>query len=524
MTPLVSYTDFLRDSGCKDGTLVGFDMGLTLDGILFPDTGAALGSWQDIYDNNANMNGTGSGGFWTGMGSGFAVRAWTENEETFSATGEDPDGNPFTVYVKLVTLDGPPPVETVVSEPVIDTASTSTDDAQAVEEIVQAIKDSDSLGIGETLNDAAYDSANSYVEGLMSNMTQEEIDNIDKFEVQSYLEVAVTELVTDEAGPALTLEISPKYDIVQYNKDGTEAKLDSSSFEVHEEVEIVLYVGNVFGDATSVTVTHIKDNGNTYMYVGSIDSDGYLRFTNPNGFSSFKIEAAEDPVIVNRFVSGNEVDTDSAKSDSPELLEEIAGALEDSNALGFSKALNAAASDAVDVDAILESMSEADREAVEKIEVQTYVEISILELSADEKAPKLVVEISPKYRVVKYNRDGSTSVIKTGDIEISESVDIELYVGDLFGKATKAVIKHTKGGKSFEYSGTIDEEGYVRFTDPDGFSTFEITPSEVEEPSDPNDPTSPKTDDLSGTGLYGIMTAISLIGIAAFMILRRRLG
>jgi hypothetical protein len=124
---------------------------------------------------------------------------------------------------------------------------------------------------------------------------------------------------------------------------------------------------------------------------------------------------------------------------------------------------------------------------------------------------------------VKYNKDVSTSVIKTGDIEISESVDIELYVGDLFGKATKAVIKHTKSGKSFEYSGTIDEEGYVRFTDPDGFSTFEITPSE-EEPSDTNDPTSPKSDDLSGTGLYGIMTAVSLMGIAAFMILRRRLG
>ena len=215
ITPLISYSDFLRETGKPDGSLVAFELVLSLDVTLF-NNGAALDNWEDIFKRNGSISSGEAGEGDIGVQVlEVIVRAWAENDIKFCASGTDSEGNVYTQFIRLVTLDGPPSVESVVSPVEITCQNIDPEDIGLVNQIIEANSSDESLGIADELKESAFSELSDTVEELINNMSQVDVDLIDTIEIQSHLEVSITGLSTDTDEPSITLEINPVYEIVQ---------------------------------------------------------------------------------------------------------------------------------------------------------------------------------------------------------------------------------------------------------------------------------------------------------------------
>ncbi len=115
----------------------------------------------------------------------------------------------------------------------------------------------------------------------------------------------------------------------------------------------------------------------------------------------------------------------------------------------------------------------------ESIVVQTYMDITILDKQGDsETGYTLTLEMTPMRRVTAVNGKEERIVSEPQVLVINDTVNVSIPVGNLFGNKTQTVyIRHIKDDKAYYYTGTL-ENGVVRFTNPDGFSVFEISESE----------------------------------------------
>jgi hypothetical protein len=120
--------------------------------------------------------------------------------------------------------------------------------------------------------------------------------------IQTYLEVTI-EAVSAETGTnaTLTLDVTPKYKTIATTADpNTGTFTDTNSVEIPGQsgtlnvteattVSIPLPDG-FFGDAKTIYVKHIKEDGTTYIYSGTIEGN-VLTFYNPHGFSTIILGA-----------------------------------------------------------------------------------------------------------------------------------------------------------------------------------------------------------------------------------------
>jgi plastocyanin len=128
--------------------------------------------------------------------------------------------------------------------------------------------------------------------------------------IQPYLDVTVKAATKTESATSLKLDITPMYRtvattadlntgaIVLSGKGQNAVELDGKggTLDVTETTTVsVPLPENFFGTGEqTVYVKHIKKNGKTYVYTGTVKEDT-LTFDNPHGFSSFEI-GVEAPV------------------------------------------------------------------------------------------------------------------------------------------------------------------------------------------------------------------------------------
>ena len=131
--------------------------------------------------------------------------------------------------------------------------------------------------------------------------------------IQPYMDVEIIEVSTEGDSKTLTLDITPKYNVV-----ATTANLDGESpdkiviadagveganaaiveaaipLTITQPVTVTIPLPDGFaGDAETLCIEHEKSASRTYFYTGKV-ATGVLTFTNPHGFSQFTISATND--------------------------------------------------------------------------------------------------------------------------------------------------------------------------------------------------------------------------------------
>ena len=139
------------------------------------------------------------------------------------------------------------------------------------------------------------------VEALLAQANEAEADkNYNTIKVVTYLEVSATGYTAAGEGTeaALTLEITPKYQVVATNGTDDSAPLENGDLAVEattEPVEITIGLPKGFVSATTdpVYIYHEKAE-NTYVYAAKVEgTDSFTAtFTNPHGFSTFVVKTS----------------------------------------------------------------------------------------------------------------------------------------------------------------------------------------------------------------------------------------
>lgn len=145
------------------------------------------------------------------------------------------------------------------------------------------------------------------VEALLAQANEAEPDKYNTIKVVTYLEVSATGYTTAGEGTeaALTLEITPKYQVIATNGIDDSAPLGSGDLTVEtttEPVEITIGLpeGFVTGTTNPVYIYHEKAE-NTYVYAAKVEgTDSFTAtFTNPHGFSTFVVKTSAAASITN---------------------------------------------------------------------------------------------------------------------------------------------------------------------------------------------------------------------------------
>ena len=146
------------------------------------------------------------------------------------------------------------------------------------------------------------------VEELLAQANEAEADkNYNTIKVVTYLEVSATGYTAAGEGSeaALTLEITPKYQVVATNGTDDSAPLENGDLAVEattEPVEITIGLPKGFVSATTdpVYIYHEKAE-NTYVYAAKVEgTDSFTAtFTNPHGFSTFVVKTSAAASITN---------------------------------------------------------------------------------------------------------------------------------------------------------------------------------------------------------------------------------
>ena len=142
---------------------------------------------------------------------------------------------------------------------------------------------------------------------LLAQANEAEADKYDTIKVVTYLEVSATGYTAAGEGTeaALTLEITPKYQVVATNGIDDSAPLENGDLAVEattEPVEITIGLPKGFVSATTdpVYIYHEKAE-NTYVYAAKVEGTASFTatFTNPHGFSTFVVKTSAAASITN---------------------------------------------------------------------------------------------------------------------------------------------------------------------------------------------------------------------------------
>ena len=239
-----------------------------------------------------------SGGYYTSDPTEFLVKGKV-------AVESDEPGYEFMVADKNANIEVETVVE-VIDSVIVNTASVSlsgdvevnsTDLASAATNLAN---DSSIIDSEAAITAIATEFAEKYVEG----------ETVVTVVVQAYMDINITGY---EESKSLTLEISPKYNLIATMASGEEAvtegenavvlkaEQDFKGFATPIEIKIPLPEGFVT-DGVDVIYIHHEKEDMTYIYEAQVTegvSGDVAVFTNPNGFSTFVVKTESEGVVKN---------------------------------------------------------------------------------------------------------------------------------------------------------------------------------------------------------------------------------
>ena len=224
-----------------------------------------------------------------------------------------PNGNGYQVVEKEATA-----AEVVVAKPNVTVPQGLPEaEQQAAAAVGEALESASNLVTGGGLTAAANDVANNNkvttdtkVEGNTTVLEKlQKITSNDSLEaegvtivVQPYMDVEITGIST--TAKTLTLNITPKYKTVattdsadiQLGTNAVEIPGASGQLTITQPVNITVPLPSGFTAESTAYIKHVKDNGRTYYYTGTVSGEDSktVTFVNPKGFSTFVISATNE--------------------------------------------------------------------------------------------------------------------------------------------------------------------------------------------------------------------------------------
>ena len=321
----------ISDSATSEGYLLATvdDMTLT-NGVVsrFFDSVSATASdgllSGRLIQSTAAINGGNSGGpLVDETGAVVGINTYTVSSQDSSVTSAyylasgyaAVDNSGDTVYQYKVVPAGQNPAQVVTGDADISVSDsiTNADEKALAEEVADALSSDKEPDIGEALKAAAGTVANQNTvtkeqgKDALTNagVSVPDTSNV-TIVVQPYLEVSVANVSIQGSTKAVTLDITPMYiTVATTNKDNIDLEgSDKNAVQIgtaHEltitkPVTVTIPLTTGFVNDGTLYVKHVKDNGSTYYYKGSV-KDNVLTFTNPNGFSLFTYSTSSDEVV-----------------------------------------------------------------------------------------------------------------------------------------------------------------------------------------------------------------------------------
>lgn len=226
------------------------------------------------------------------------------------------DNSGDTVYQYKVVQAGQNPAQVVTGEADVSVSGsiTNADEKALAGEVVSALNNSNEKpDIGEALKAAAGTVANQNTvtkEQGKDALTNAGVSVTDTSNVtivvQPYLEISVAAVSIQSSTKAVTLDITPMYitvattdkNNIQLGATGKNAVQigDAQELTITKPVTVTIPLTEGFVKDGTLYVKHVKDNGSTYYYKGSVKNN-VLTFTNPNGFSLFSYSTSNSVVV-----------------------------------------------------------------------------------------------------------------------------------------------------------------------------------------------------------------------------------
>jgi hypothetical protein len=210
-------------------------------------------------------------------------------------------GDPVIAKITIVGTEE----EAVAVDPVVNYDEKLSDDAKAaVKTSVESVKITDTDKLTEAVPDVDPDpdEVKAAIEELDSG------DAAVTVYTEAYLDIQAKEYTVTDTTKTLTLDITPKYQVVVSTATDAAAISTSETAQVGDpkkltvvgDVEITITLPTGFAAAgQKVYITHETSKGD-YLYETEATEDGKITFTNPDGFSSFTFSTTAPEVLIKR--------------------------------------------------------------------------------------------------------------------------------------------------------------------------------------------------------------------------------
>lgn len=151
--------------------------------------------------------------------------------------------------------------------------------------------------------------------------------------IQPYLDIELQKTSIEGEKKSFQLDITPMYrKIATIDSDniqmGTNAVVmgKPAKLNVTKPVEMTIRLPDGFAaEDTTLYVLHQKDDGRRYQYVGTVNDENVLTFTNPNGFSVFTISTQEFDLSTNDTTDSSNTTTTPAATPAPTAAPQQSG-------------------------------------------------------------------------------------------------------------------------------------------------------------------------------------------------------
>ena len=278
--PLCTEQEFQRKTEGAYGTDLAVE-------IMFSSfRGVFVQNYLGQLNGNFVAGHTGGDPGWTY--SGIGVRLWTDNDISFTyeleKTGEQKTIHFITYADPLFEIVGNK------GDPVVDISNVESNDAELAEIVIEGIRNYGTLGMNMDMVQRTAEETLCVADIIAEFMTLHEVESLETVELKTYLDIKLLQVSRNDNEVTIVIDILPKFHLEGFYEDGSEESLCTQKFTISEPVEMAINVGGIFDQKSVVSVHHRKDDGTEYDYDGEIGEDGYLRFTNPNGFSPYAFD------------------------------------------------------------------------------------------------------------------------------------------------------------------------------------------------------------------------------------------
>ena len=273
-----------------------------------------------------------------------------------------------------------------------------------------------------------------------------------------------------------------------------EQNAQSGDLEAAAKIQLSITGGRFHGPIYSENKTSFVSGGTFTAHPGPYLADGFAVEDSGDPIYHYMVTAVgENPAQI---VTGEtEVSVSDAVTnpEEQELAQQVAEALKDTQQGGgeqphIGEALLAAASTVANQNPVTPEQGKEELDSVGipsddvTIVVRPYLEISVADVSIQDSAQTVTLDITPKYITVAATDpediqldEGGKNAVQMGDpqeLTITKPVTITLPLTEGFAEDGRLYVKHEKSSsKVYYYRGQV-ESNVLTFTNPNGFSLF----------------------------------------------------